>query len=229
MSYTVFAALFVAVPAAAACLNPAPDDAQAVAAAVVGGDPRVFFVKDSNEMAGCPNGSAACRAKAYVMNGDVVVATISQGGYRCATFTGPRGTSTTNWLPAAVIAPLAPKPPAFDDWIGRWVVGEQQITITSGGKGGALSLKGTATYGGFDPARVRRGAVNMGDFDAVVTPDGTHIAFTVAGDTIRPYDEGDPMDCRLRLSVIGPYLIVADNDNCGGHNVTFSGVYRRKV
>jgi hypothetical protein len=218
-------------PAWAECRNPAGDAAssagdEAVAAAVVGGNPKVFFVQDSLVVPGCPNNSAGCRAKAYLMNGDVVLVTNTQGAYRCATFTSGRGVSTTDWLPAASVAPLAPQAIRLDDWAGQWVIGEQQITITRAG--GQLSLKGVATYGASDPERVRRGAVNVGDFDVSVAPQSGHVAFTISGDATLPYDQGEASDCRVRLSLIGPYLVAKDNDNCGGHNVSFTGVYRRK-
>ena len=46
-------------------------------------------------------------------------------------------------------------------------------------------------------------------------------------DETLPYEAGDDLDCRARMRLIGPYLLVADNGQCGGLNVSFSGAYRR--
>jgi len=35
-------------------------------------------------------------------------------------------------------------------------------------------------------------------------------------------------DCRVSMVLVGPYLVVDDNNACGGMNVSFQSVYRRK-
>jgi len=42
-----------------------------------------------------------------------------------------------------------------------------------------------------------------------------------------PDTDGDDI-CRATLRLVGPYLLVDDNNDCGGANVTFDGVYRKK-
>ncbi|MCA1633634.1 MAG: hypothetical protein LC802_07935 [Acidobacteria bacterium] len=34
--------------------------------------------------------------------------------------------------------------------------------------------------------------------------------------------------CRVTLRLVGDYLVASDNSECGGMNVRFDGVYRRK-
>jgi hypothetical protein len=34
--------------------------------------------------------------------------------------------------------------------------------------------------------------------------------------------------CRATLRLVGDYLVVSDNSDCGGMNVRFDGVYRRR-
>ena len=64
-------------------------------------------------------------------------------------------------------------------------------------------------------------------------PGGPHFGHmsgyaTVEG-TVAHYSEpGDPQGCQATLRLVGPYLLVADNQRCGGYNVTFTGVYRVK-
>lgn len=147
-----------------------------------------------------------------------------QGGHICALFVSPRGAITTGRVRSSALQP-APQPTiTADEWTGSWKGTEQEIKIKRSGQ--QLSLVGTATWGAFDPARVARGGVNVGDFTAMVPFGGAELAFTDSQSSTLPYAEGDPGSCRLRLSRRGPYLVVTDNQQCGGQNVTFTGVYR---
>jgi hypothetical protein len=43
------------------------------------------------------------------------------------------------------------------------------------------------------------------------------------------YQAAAPGDCAVRLRRAGKWLLVDDNDNCGGMNVTFDGIYTRSA
>jgi hypothetical protein len=181
---------------------------------------RSSFLKDGD---GCPGEAAACRRSAYLVPGDVVVLGETAGAYGCVSFIGEGGRASTGWMALSALRPV-PEVPA--DWAGQWQSGpEQSIAITQ--EGGKLRLRGDATWGASDPARVRRGGVNIGEFTARAAPEGNRLAFT-AGEETLPYEGGDDYDCRLRMERLGPYLAVRDTGNCGGHNVSFTGLYRRK-
>lgn len=45
---------------------------------------------------------------------------------------------------------------------------------------------------------------------------------------ILPVQKGGAYDCTVGLRRLGPWLVVDDNLACGGMNVTFRGVYRRR-
>ena len=51
-----------------------------------------------------------------------------------------------------------------------------------------------------------------------------HAEAAPAGNVLALRD--DP--CALTLRLVGHYLVAADNGECGGANVRFDGVYRRK-
>jgi hypothetical protein len=53
------------VGANAGCLNIVEDYGSAKAAAITGGQPRIYFIQGA-EHAGCPNATQLCRAKAYL-------------------------------------------------------------------------------------------------------------------------------------------------------------------
>lgn len=194
------------------------------------GQDRVHFVKDSADQPGCPNETAACAAKGYLVANDRVVVTGTQGAYACATFTGagPKFASTTGLLPLSALSD-APASSA-DDWRGTWRSGDEQEIDIKKAAGGAIAIEGNASYGGSDPARVARGAVNVGQISATLTPAAGKAAFSASDNgEAAPYDAnlGDDSVCRVRLWRLGPYLVAADNLACGGMNVTFTGVYGR--
>ena len=209
------------------------DAGVAPALAIVKGGDRAHFVK-GGEQAGCPSAGAACTARAFVVGGDAVVVSATGGDYACAVFTGPgpKAVSTSGFLPRAQLAaPPAGAPVKISAWAGTWRSGDEQTIIIRGKPDGHLVIKGDATWGGGDPERVKRGAVNAGEFGAEGSiADGT-TAFAIDGDgAIKPIDLKLPADssvCVVKLWRLGPYLVAADNLGCGGMNVTFTGVYRK--
>lgn len=211
--------------AQAACMDANVTIAATRAATVRAGPPRVHFVADADMATGCLAQAAGCGRKAYVVPGnEVLVAGDAVFGHVCATFSNQRGDVTSGWLPEAALAPIAVTP---DDWTGKWHRTEADLAIDPA-KGGMLHVQGDATWGAFDPDRVKRGGVNIGEVEGTAAPRGGTLAFTVGTDRTLPYGEGDDTDCRITLTRRGPYLVAKDNTNCGGHNVTFSGLYRRQ-
>ena len=199
-------------------------------AAVVRNDaPRVNFVKNVATRVGCPAATEACRERAYLIPGNGIVVGEEVGGFRCAVYLAGNGQARAGWLPAAALMLI---PPAnTPDWTGRWTAGpEQTITITQNDNREWV-LEGEATYGASDPERVRRGSVNMGNFNAAVRRDevqaGTFMAFTEGPNGTLAFDTGDEGLCRVSLRLVGPWMVVTDNGSCGGHNVSFSGIYRQ--
>ncbi|MFC4274322.1 hypothetical protein [Achromobacter aloeverae] len=188
-------------------------------AAVVSPD-RVHFVKHGDSANHCPSDGKECRAKAYLVRGDMVLTGTREGDFVCIGYVTARGDMLLEWLPAASLD----TPPADvqnpSDWTGTWRVFDNEITIAP--KGDALAVAGDATW--------RRGDnVHVGDLQGVVKPEHGQLAFTSTGDGALPYAQGGPDDCRIKMVRRGAYLLVEDNDKCGGLNVTFTGFYKRGV
>lgn len=195
-------------------------------ARVRAGAPRLHFVWDNVLVAGCPDDRPACRERAFVVPGDVVLAGPVHRGYTCAAFASVKAV-TIGWLPTAALLPIAAVPRASTDWTGRWTAPEQEIAIDAG-PGGALRVRGSATWGMGDPWRVRNGGVHIGEIAARARPTDGVLAFAMGDDgRTLPYAAGDEFTCRLRLVRRGSYLIAKDNNMCGGANVSFSGIYVR--
>ncbi|TNC07261.1 hypothetical protein FF100_33015 [Methylobacterium terricola] len=199
---------------------------------VKAGAARVPFLRGASERKGCPGPDPACRETAFVVPGNTVILAGAPGeaspGFVCATYVGQKGTVRSGWLPEGAVA-RAPDAPGqrSRDWTGIWRAPEATLVIRQAKAAGALSVKGDATFGALDPDRVRRGAVNLGSVDGTMAPSGPSLAFTMGDRGTLPYAGGEAADCRLRLTLLPPFLLAQDNNACGGMNVSFTNVYRR--
>ena len=190
--------------------------------------PQTRFVKNRSDSKACPAAGVACTTRAYLVPNDEVFIGATFGDFVCATKLGAKGRATSGWLPKASVTAKTAAPVALADWLGTWTAPEQTIVIKRGRKAGAVALDANATFGALDPERVKRGAVNMGDFKAERAPEGGFLEFTLGPKGAIPFSQGESSDCRVQLLRLGPHLIVEDNGNCGGMNVSFTGVYRLK-
>ncbi len=189
--------------------------------AVKAAEKRVYFV--DGEAEACPSAAPACRLKEYLVGGDTVVIEDRSGDFVCASYVNAKGRLTVGWLPASAIdAPAATPLAKPGDFLGRWRSTSASIIITQG-KRDLLAIEGEATY------PTAGGSVNLGDLAADAAPKYGELYFGVdaEGNAVPP-DEAGEFDCVVRLKRLGPYLVAADNLNCGGHNVTFSGIYTKR-
>jgi hypothetical protein len=181
---------------------------------------RTYFYQ--GETRGCPAPTPRCRQKAYVVRGDLVLLGEVQGALVKAAYTNSNGAPTTGWLPlAGVELTVAPKQ-SEAAWIGEWSYDETTINIDRGSRAGHLKASGSALWGTHDPDRVRRGGVHTGEFQEEAVLQGDQILFGASQPST-----ADDYVCHVSLRLIGPYLVGADNLNCGGANVSFMGVYRQ--
>ena len=196
---------------------------------VVGAGPRVNFVAsagDGKNTQSCPSANAMCKRNGFVVPGDAVLVDRVEGAYACATFVSPRGVATGGWLPAAALD-IKPVPaPRIGDWAGAWKRVEADIVLRVAGA--EVAAKGDATYGALSPERVKRGGVNIGEFSGKARPRGAMLAIGEGYDGAKsPLDVEKADNCLVRMRLAGAWLVVEDNRQCGGHNVSFTGVYTR--
>lgn len=171
---------------------------------------RIYFYGDARDE--CPGAGEKCREKAYLIPGDVVVVSRRFGDYVCAWFQPPKGAETVGWLPRAAVSPLETEAtPPLSRWVGAWKYGSQSLDIKRGAKPGALAVTGEAFWRGLGDN------IHTGEVEFEATPQGN--ALTLA--------ENEDL-CSVTLRLVGDLLVVSDNLQCGGANVTFNGVYRRK-
>jgi hypothetical protein len=170
---------------------------------------RVYFYGDAE---GCPGPAAKCRQKSFVVAGDEVLVSRTFGDWMCAWYQPAKGRETIGWLAAHQLGDAAAPDanPPLAAWLGAWDFNAGSLRLSRGAKRGALRVAGEAFWTGANPGNVHTGGVS-----GEAAPAGRVLTI-----------EEDP--CRLTLRLVGNYLVADDNGECGGVNVTFDGVYRRK-
>jgi hypothetical protein len=177
--------------------------------------PKRFF--HDGDRTGCPE-AAACRRRAYVMPGDMVLVEAVRGRFAGVVFVAAdKGMPTKGWIETAALIRVPDSAPAAKDWQGHWQGWDAEIEIGRATPG-TLRVEGAAIWGSHDPERVANGGVHTGDFSGTLAPQGALMRY--------PGGEGDL--CRIEMRLIGTYLVAEDNGECGGVNVRFTGIYRRR-
>jgi hypothetical protein len=182
--------------------------------------PHVDFVRNGDIDLRCPSVEPGCRDKAFLVARDLVVIGRRLDEFVCADYWTAKS-ARSGWLPAIALSPAKVSVnPA--DWSGDWKRVEAEIKIKNAG--GVLKAEGSATYGALDPSRVKRGAVNLGEFSGPLVLANGQGTFTDKDvDPKMP----DSFACRIRMARAEDALFVQDNGQCGGMNVSFTGLYRR--
>jgi hypothetical protein len=159
------------------------------------------------------------RRKTYLVTGDVVFGGPEESGFRCAYYGSAKGNLIAGFLPAKNLRPFAGE----DELSAGFLAGDWQmrlgpklapntITIKAAGPG-KVSATGSAYYQTAE-------TVNEGSFES----DGVTVA---KGAKQLLFRDHSGADCEVTVHRRGPYLVVADNGNCGGLNVSFQGIYVR--
>ena len=198
-------------------------------ARVVGKEAHVNFIAGpSKRTSACPSAESVCRLKAYVIPGDEVLVDATDAPFVCTFFKSQAGTETRGWLPRAALQIVPPQPAPAQQWVGNWRRDrEAQIVITA--HQDDVQVSGNALWGSYDPQRVKRGAIHVGELNGKGRPRGQELAIGHDPDrsAFPPAADAAPEDCAAKLELYGRYLLVEDNRGCGGLNVSFTGIYVR--
>ena len=183
---------------------------------------RVYFYHTSL-FEGCPALTDKCRRKGYVVPGDLVLMSQSKGLFVYIDYVKD-GEWTAGWILRTTIVEVPTPPVSFASWIGNWRWrnldhDSADFEIKRDKRQGFLAVEGFAIWASRIPGEYDKGNLHTGELDDSARPNGRHIVFGK-----RAHDYGE---CQAEMELIGPYLIADDNDQCGGLNVTFSGVYRK--
>lgn len=171
---------------------------------------RIYFYGDERE--DCPQ-AKNCRLKSYIIPNDEVIVSRKFGNFACAWFQPQRGSETVGWLPLDKLE-FQNLLQSFDEILGNWGFYDNDIKIVKTTKSEVYKITGNAFWKGLGDN------IHIGELDGEAE---------IVGNDLK-YGEKDQSEyaCKVTFRLISRYLIVSDNLNCGGANVTFSGVYRLK-
>jgi len=172
---------------------------------------KLYFMKDHDA---CPEKGDSCKEKAYILKGDEVLVSKHMGKWACAWFHGAKS-ATVGWLEADKLVSKPISQGKLDDWSGDWNFYKSGF-LKFRKDGAALTVEGQAYWRGLNDN------VHTGDISARITPQ-----ITAKNNMAQLKDGDDQYSCMVNFRLLGDYLVVADNKNCGGANVSFDGVYRK--
>lgn len=173
---------------------------------------KAYFYNDYED--DCPT-SESCREKSYVVSGDKVVVARNLKGFACSWYISAKGTSTTGWIKSSMLELTeADQKPKLSAWLGEWKYADNSISLTQNKLPGTLNVTGEAFWKGLGDN------IHIGELDGLSEPKGNLLKF---GENAT-----DEYACKATIHLVGSFLVVADNMYCGGANVTFTGVYRKK-
>lgn len=174
---------------------------------------KIYFYGDDRD--DCPK-NKNCRLKSYLIPTDEVIVSRTYGDFACVWFQPRTGSETVGWIELAKLEWIsAKKIPAPTDWLGDWRFYDNSIRISKSKTRGFFDVKGNAFWKGLGDN------IHIGELDHRAKPSENKLKL---GEK-----ETDEYACKVSMQLVGKYLIVADNLNCGGANVSFSGVYRKKA
>lgn len=174
---------------------------------------KVYFYGDDRE--DCPAGKD-CRLKSYVIPNDEVIVSRTFGKFACSWFQPRKGGETVGWIETDKLEWTATvQNPAQTAWLGEWLYYDSSIRISKSKNTDLFTIKGNAFWKGLGDN------IHIGELDHTAKPSGNTLKLGEG--------ETDEYACKVSMQLVGKYLIVSDNLQCGGANVTFSGVYLKKA
>ena len=192
------------------CRNGAfPMDTDFTVAKVVGErNAKIHFLGDEED---CPqSNNAKCRKKSYLIPGDQVLVSRKFGSWICSWYQPNKDSETVGWLPAVNLSIIEQaSAPSLQQWVGIWREYDNSLKISRDGNTSYLKVDGQAYWHGLGEN------VNEGSFAAKAKPQGNLLMLE---------DDG----CEVSLTLVGNHVIARDNFQCGGMNVRFDGIYRKK-
>jgi len=219
--------VFLAISLDAARAECALSENNMALARVVTEEAKLYFVSGPRKPAPkCPSAATACRIKAYLVPGDEILTNPTDDPYVCAKFKSQSFVETIGYLPRAALELVPSERPSIQKWDGTWRRDPEAVIVLKSG-GDQVTVSGNATWGGSDPRRVKQGAVHTGELEGTGQPRGRVLALGYDPErSVFPPDRDASEDgCAAKLELFGRYLIVQDNGQCGGVNVSFNGVY----
>lgn len=170
-------------------------------------DGAVLYLADSV----CPQGSVACRL-GTIRKHSKVLTSHADGAYTCVY--DPKLDADGYVRSDDIRTDVVDAAVRGADWYGHWKNGDDTVNIKI--EGDMLDAMGHAFYPERNPPRSQfPGGPNLGAFSGHAKPSGRSVTFHDGACSVHA------------ILVAKNYLLISDNNRCGGMNVTFSGMYTK--
>lgn len=184
-----------------------------------------FIAPQSAERPNCPSLDAACKLTSFVVPGDQVLITGFLGNsLACTRYISPDGKMTSGVLDTSALGntnvfELLDTP----NIVGEWRRDNTASIEIQRYDGLFLVIHGEAAL---PPPSTRTGTIEGPAFIGGVGDVAGYSTRHYAGDKLpTAASEANDDACNVRFRSTGYYLLVDDNDRCGGQGVSFTGVY----
>ncbi len=172
---------------------------------------RIYFYGDDKK--NCPNGKN-CRLKSYVIPNDEVIVSRKFAGFACAWYQPKKGAETVGWIPLDKLEFIEMvQSTGKKAWAGTWKFYDSEIKIAASETKDMYKITGNAFWKGLGDN------IHIGELDGDAKLVVTSLKY---GE-----DDTDEYACKVTMRLKDKFMIVSDNLNCGGANVSFSGVYKK--
>lgn len=170
---------------------------------------RIYFYGDDEN---CPNGKN-CRQKSYLIAGNEVIVSRKFGNWACGWYQPKKGSETVGWISLKNLE-FTPMVQGVESYAGKWTFYDNDIEIKKTKDPKVFDITGMAFWKGMGDN------INTGELDGKAVWNQQNLVYGA--------EDKSEYACKVRIDLVWKYLIVSDNFNCGGLNVTFSGVYLKK-
>jgi hypothetical protein len=164
--------------------------------------------------ADCANSNAKSCRNTALRRGTAIIISFSYTDFFCAYIPG---INKGGWIKTDVVRQASQRLFANSTWLGTWSDYNDHLKIRSA-PGGKVHVSGDAIWYGNIVDSTGYRSEHYGQVNFSAHPKNGVLKLV-------PEDQ---YDCGIELIHVGDFLIARDNQNCGGSNVSFTGVYTRK-
>ncbi|MDH7796260.1 MULTISPECIES: hypothetical protein [unclassified Beijerinckia] len=194
---------------------------------------RLHFINSEPNKAGCPSLEASCQLPSFVVGGDrLLVSSVNAKKLACVHYFSKAGKLSSGFVDASAlnVASTSGEKLSSRAGLGAWSNGNTGLIEIKPATDNYVVISGEINRG---PPSFNSGSLNGPAFLSI-KDDGKSAGYAddhydgTTSPTSPPDTSAASFSCKARLRLMGDFLIVDDNDNCGGHGVMFTGLYKKK-
>lgn len=195
---------------------------------------QLHFLDNGLHKPNCPSAEASCQLPSFLVGGDkLLVSSADAKRIACVHYFSASGKLTSGFVDAGSLT--NPAPPSEEklnssSGFGTWSNGNTGVIEIKPGSDDYVAITGDINRG---PPSYNSGSLNGPAFLSNAD-DGRSAGYTdehydgSAAPTVPADANAASYTCKARLRLVGAFLVVDDNDHCGGNGVMFTGLYKKK-